>query len=280
VRNTSSNRLPLIMYILYSAIALIFIAPLLYISVSSLKPDLQIVSDMSSIKGFLPYGDLSLSNYLSVIQKMDFFKYFRNSAISTILTVIFGTLINAMLGYSLGMLEFKGKKLILSLMIAMMIIPTEAVIINRMLIAFHLKMLDTMTVLVVPALAYPMYVFLFYSHFKGMPKELMQAAVIDGASYEMIFTRIMFPLSQPVIATVAIMTFIRRWGELLWPTLVTRTDRFRTLPQAMRSLFTNSYVYWGEIFAYGVMVTIPTVIIFLLFQKPFIQSIAMTGIKG
>jgi multiple sugar transport system permease protein len=185
-----------------------------------------------------------------------------------------------MLGFSLGLLEFKGKRVILVVLIALMIVPSEAVIINRMMVAFYLGMLNTMVVLVIPAIAYPMYVFLFYTHFRGMPKDLMQAAVIDGASYFRIFWQIMLPLSKPAIATVAIMTFLRRWGELLWPTLVTRDDTYRTLPQALRSLFTSNYVLWGEVFAYGAMVTIPTIIIFLIFQKPFVQSIASSGIKG
>jgi multiple sugar transport system permease protein len=276
--NAGFNKL--VLHGTYILIALVFIAPLLYLFVASFKTDDQIVADMSSIKGFIPYGHLSLNNYISVFQKMDFIKYFKNSAISTLLIVIFGTIINAMLGYVLGMLEFKGKKLLIAMILALIIIPTEAVIINKMLVAINLKMINTMTVLVVPALAYPMYIFLFYTHFKGMPKELMQAAVVDGADYFGIFWKIMLPLSKPIVATVAIMTFLRRWGELLWPTLVTRDDTFRTLPQVMRSLYTSTYTFWGEIFAFGVMVTLPTAIIFLIFQKQFVQSIAMTGIKG
>jgi multiple sugar transport system permease protein len=264
----------------YILVALLFIAPLVYMFVASLKTDDQIVADMSSIKGFIPYGQLSLDNYINVIHKMDFSKYFKNSLISTMLIVIFGTVINAMLGYVLGMLEFRGKNLMIATVLALLIIPTEAVIINKMLVAIHLKMINTMRVLVVPALAYPMYIFLFYTHFRGMPKELVQAALVDGANYYSIFWKIMLPLSKPIIATVAIMTFLRRWGELLWPTLVIRDDTFRTLPQAMRALYTSTYTFWGEIFAFGAMVTLPTAIIFLIFQKQFVQSLAMSGIKG
>ncbi|WP_010277571.1 carbohydrate ABC transporter permease [Paenibacillus senegalensis] len=269
-----------LMYALYFAIAIIFVGPMIYLFVASLKPDNQIVADMSSIKGFIPYGDLSLQNYINVFKKMDFMKYFMNSLISSLLVVLLGTLVNSMIGYSLGLLQFKGKNLVVAMIIALMIIPSEAVIINRMLVATELNMLNTMSVLVIPALAYPVYVFLFYNHFKGIPKELLQAAVIDGSGYIRSFWTIMLPLSKPILATVGIMTFIRRWGDLIWPTLVTRDDTYRTLPQAMRSLYSDAYTYWGEIFAFGSMVTIPTLIIFLVFQKQFIQSLASSGIKG
>ncbi|QTH43849.1 carbohydrate ABC transporter permease [Cohnella sp. LGH] len=269
-----------LMYVLYALVGVVFAGPLLYLFVASFKPDLQIVADMSSIKGFIPYGDLSFQNYKNIFAKMDFFKYFMNSTISTLLVVLFGTIINAMIGYALGLLDFRGKNLIVAAIIGLMIIPSEAVIINRMLVAADLHMLNTMSVLVIPALAYPAYVFLFYNHFKGMPKELLQAAIIDGSGYVRSFWSIMLPLSKPVMATVAIMTFIRRWGDLIWPTLVTRDDTYRTLPQAMKSLYSDAYVYWGEIFAFGSMVTIPTLIIFLIFQKQFIQSVASSGVKG
>ncbi|WP_020618399.1 carbohydrate ABC transporter permease [Paenibacillus daejeonensis] len=269
-----------LMYVMYILIAILFAGPMIYLFVASFKTDNQIVADMSSIKGFIPYGDLSWDNYRAIFRKMDFVKYFMNSAISSLLVVLFGTLINSMIGYSLGLLDFKGKSVIVAMIIALMIIPSEAVIINRMMVATELNMLNTMSVLVIPALAYPVYVFLFYNHYKGIPKELLQAAVIDGSGYIRSFWTIMLPLSKPILATVGILTFIRRWGDLIWPTLVTRDDTYRTLPQAMKALYSDAYVYWGEIFAFGTMVTIPTLVIFLIFQRQFIQSVASSGIKG
>ena len=165
-------------------------------------------------------------------------------------------------------------------MIALSVIPTEAVIINRFLVANELGILNSYIGLAIPTVAYPMFMFLYYNHFKGMPKELMEAAIVDGDSYAGIFWHIMFPLSKPIIATVAIMGFIRSWGDLLWPTLVTRDETYRTLPLALRALSTDVYIFWGQIFAFATLMTIPVFVIFLLFQKQFIQSLAMSGIKG
>lgn len=267
-------------YIGYVLIAFAFIAPIVYLVVSSLKNDTQIVADMSTFKAFLPVGELSLDNYVTVIEKVDFLKFFKNSAVVAVIYVGVATIINGMIGYALGMLEFKGKRLVISLVIALSVIPTEAVIINRFLVANELGILNSYIGLAIPTVAYPMFMFLYYNHFKGMPKELMEAAIVDGDSYAGIFWHIMFPLSKPIIATVAIMGFIRSWGDLLWPTLVTRDETYRTLPLALRALSTDVYIFWGQIFAFATLMTIPVFVIFLLFQKQFIQSLAMSGIKG
>lgn len=264
----------------YLLLVFLFIAPIVYLVVSSLKNDTQIVADMSTFRAFLPVGELSLENYSTVIQKVDFFKFFKNSAVVAVIYVLLATIVNSMIGYSLGMLEFKGKRLIISLIIALSVIPTEAVIINRFLVVNQLGMLNCYAGLAIPTVAYPMFMFLYYNHFKGMPKELMEAAIVDGDSYAGIFWHIMFPLSKPIIATVAIMGFIRSWGDLLWPTLVTRDETFRTLPLALRALSTDVYIFWGQIFAFATLMTIPVFVIFLLFQKQFIQSLTMSGIKG
>ena len=181
-------------YVLYVALAVVFLAPLLFLFVSSVKSETQLVSDMATLKAFIPYGNLTLENYVAVFEKLDFLHYFRNSAVNAIIQVFVGMFINGMMGYALGMLEFRGQKLLVSLMIALTIIPTEAVIINRFMVAFNLGIINTIWALAIPNLATPMYVFLFYQHFRGMPKDLLEAAIIDGCGHVRIFTRIMLPL--------------------------------------------------------------------------------------
>lgn len=267
-------------YFLYAVVAAIFILPMAYMFVSSVKTDAQIVADMSTLKAFLPNGRLSLENYGTIINHVHFFKFFKNSAAVAIINVSLITLINAMIGYSLGMLDFRGKKLLISLIIALAIIPTESVIINRFLIVHKLNLLNSYWGLALPTVGYPMFIFLYYNHFKGMPKELVEAAIVDGESYAGVFWKIMLPLSTPILSTVAIMGFIRSWGDLLWPTLVTRDETYRTLPLALRALSTDVYVFWGQIFAFTSLMTLPILIVFLIFQKQFIQSLTMSGIKG
>ncbi len=266
--------------LLYVLVACLFILPMVYMFVSSFKTDSQIVSDTSTIRAFLPTGDLSFDNYVSVINEVKFFRFFKNSALTAVINVSLATIINGMIGYALGQLEFKGKKILISLMIALAIVPTEAVILNRFIVANKLGMINTIWGLALPNVGYPMFIFLYYNHFKGMPKELVEAAVVDGQRYSGVFWKIMLPLSKPIISTVAIMEFIRIWGDLLWPTLVTRDETYRTLPLALRALSTDVYIFWGQIFAFSTLMTLPILIVFIMFQKQFIESIAMTGIKG
>lgn len=270
----------ILFYLLYVVVALIFIAPLWFLFLSAMKEETQVVSDMATMKAFVPYGTLTFDNYKAVFEKLDFLHYFRNTLLNALLQVAFGMVINGMMGYALGMLKFRGSKLLVSLMIALTIIPTEAVVINRFMVTKDLGLLNTLWALSVPNMATPMYVYLFYQHFRGMPKELLEAAVIDGESYTGIFFKIMTPLSKPIYSTVAIMTLIRAWGDLLWPTLVTRDNTWRTLTQALRGLDDSVYTFWGQIFAFSAMMTLPLLVVFILFQKQFVQSVAMSGIKG
>ena len=267
-------------YVLYVFVALIFIAPLLFLFISAMKEETVLVSDMATMRAFVPNGRMSFDNYVAVFEKLDFFHYFRNTFLNALIQVGIGMFINGMMGYALGMLEFKGSKILVALMIALTIIPTEAVVINRFMVAKDVGIINTIWALAVPNLATPMYVYLFYQHFRGMPKDLLEAAVIDGESYTGIFFKIMTPLSKPIYSTVAIMTFIRAWGDLLWPTLVTRDNTWRTLTQALRGLDDSVYTFWGQIFAFSAMMTLPLLILFVAFQKQFVQSVAMSGIKG
>ena len=280
-QNPSKKRVSdTLFYVLYVFVAILFLAPLLFLFISAMKEETQLISDMTTLKAFVPYGNMSFDNYVQVFEKIDFLHYFRNSAVNAIIQVAVGLFINGMMGYALGLLEFRGRKFLISLMISLTIIPTEAVVINRFLVAVNMGVVNTVWALALPNLAIPMYVYLFYQHFRGMPKDLVEAAIIDGESYTGIFFKIMTPLSKPIYATVAIMSFIRAWGDLLWPTLVVRDNTWMTLPQKLRSLNDNVYTYWGQIFAFSAMVTLPILIVFLVFQKQFVQSVAMSGIKG
>ena len=277
---TRTRTFKIVIMVLYVLVACVFILPILYMFVSSFKTDSQIVSDMSTVKAFLPTGKLSLSNYSTIMVEGQFWRFFRNSALIAILNVSIEIVVNSMIGYALGMLAFKGKGVIISLVIALAVVPTESVIINKFIVVNSMGLMNSIWGLAIPSAGYPMFIFLFYNHFKGMPMELVEAAVVDGEKYSGVFWKIMLPLSKPIVATVAIMGFIRIWGDVLWPTLVTRDETWRTLPLALRALSTDVYVFWGQIFAFSSLMTLPVLILFLIFQKQFIQSLTMTGIKG
>jgi multiple sugar transport system permease protein len=268
-------------YLLLTLLALFFLFPLVFMIVSSLKQnEMQIVRDMSGLLGFVPYGEIGFKNYLDVFDQMNFGRFMFNSVFITITTVVGGLLINSMLAYALARLRFKGQRLILAVVVALIIIPKEAVVIPLLLMVNRIGWIDSYQVQIVPYIADAFSIFLFYQFFIGLPKDLDEAAIVDGASRGRIYWNVVIPLSRPVFASVAILQSIFRWGEFLWPLMVTRGESFRPLPVAIQQFFSQDPKVWGDIFAFASMITIPLLIIFLLFQKWFVRSVASSGIKG
>ena len=268
-------------YLLLIVIAFFFLFPIVFMFVSSIKNnETQIIRDMSNISAFIPYGELGLKNYFDVFKQMPFGRFMFNSVFIVSSTVLSGLVLNSMIAYALARLRFKGKELILSLIIALIIIPTEAVVIPLLLMVNRINWLDSYQVQIIPFIVDAFSIFLFYQFFIGLPKSLDEAAKIDGANPFQVYGKIIVPLSKPVFATVAILQFLFRWGDFLWPLMVTRGYEYRPLPVAIQQFFSQDPKVWGDIFAFASMVTIPSLIIFLLFQKWFLRSVASSGIKG
>ena len=268
-------------YLLLIVVALFFLFPIVFMFVSSIKNnETQIIRDMSSISAFIPYGDLGLKNYFDVFKQMPFGRFMFNSVFIVGSTVLTGLVLNSMIAYALARLRFRGRGFILSFIIALIIIPTEVVVIPLLLMVNRIGWLDSYQVQIVPFIVDAFSIFLFYQFFIGLPKSLDEAAKIDGANPFQVYWKIIVPLSKPVFATVAILQFLFRWGDFLWPLMVTRGYEYRPLPVAIQQFFSQDPKVWGDIFAFASMVTIPSLIIFLLFQKWFIRSVASSGIKG
>lgn len=273
-------------YVLMVLLALVFALPIMYMVVSSLKPYWQILQDLSSIRAFLPVGDLSLANYREAFSFVPVARFLLNSALVTSLTVISGLFVNSMAGFALSRLKWKGQQLISSVIIATIIIPFEAIAIPLLLIVNNLPWIDangitqgwfnSYHVQIVPFIANAFSIYLFVQFFKGLPDELFDAARIDGANWFQVFLRIVVPLSGPVYATVAILHVLAMWNQYLWPSLVIQTDEFRPIMVG----FGYFYGWGGVSMAYLTVATIPVLILFFVFQHSFIKSISATSFKG
>ena len=275
------NLLKSITYFLMIILAFYFLFPTVFMVVSSLKTDeLQLLSDMSGLKGFIPAGEVGLGNFRFVFQEMPFARYFFNSVFILAMTVGIGLFINSMFAFSLARLRFRGRAVLVSAVIALIIVPTESVVIPMLLMVNKLGWIDSYHVQIIPFIADAFSVFLFYQFFIQVPKDFDEAAIIDGTGYFSVYTRIIAPLSRPVFASVAILQGIQHWGRFLWPLMVTRQETFRPLPVAIQQFFSQDPKAWGAIFAFASMTTIPLLIIFLVFQKWFVQSVASSGVKG
>jgi len=270
-----------IIYLVMTALAFFFLFPIIFMLVSSVKAnESQIVRDMSRLTAFVPYGELGLKNYRDVFDQMPFERFVFNSVFIVASTVLGGLVVNSMIAYALARLRFRGRQFILALIISLIIIPLEAVVIPLLLMVNQFGWLDSYHVQIIPFIADAFSIYLFYQFFIGLPRDLDEAALVDGASPFRIYWNIIVPLSRPVFATVAILQFLTRWGDFLWPLMVTRGFEYRPLPVAIQQFFSQDPKVWGDIFAFASMITIPVLIVFLLFQKWFVQSVATSGIKG
>lgn len=278
-----------IRYVLMSLLALIFLFPIVFMLVSSFKPDFQILQDTSSLRAFMPVGDLSILNYVEAFQRVPTGRFISNSVIITLTTVLSGLLINSMAGYALAIPRWKGKAVVLTLIIATLIVPFETRAIPLLLIVSRLPWigaegitwgwLNTYHVQIIPFIADAFSIFLFVQFFKSLPSELVEAARIDGAGWFQIYLRMIVPISGPVFATVAILTFLPRWNDYLWPILVVQSETYRPIMVGLTYFFQLN-VAWGEIMAYLSVITLPVLLFFLALQRAFIESIASSGIKG
>ncbi|MFZ2166377.1 MAG: carbohydrate ABC transporter permease [Propionibacteriaceae bacterium] len=264
----------------------VFGLPLVFMMVSSFKPDQQIFGDLGSVNAFLPVGDISLDNYLGVFDRVPFAQFILNSVMVSVLTVILGILVNSMAAFALSRIEFRGQKVILSVILATLIVPFETLALPLLWWCNQLPYfdgsigwLDTYAVQIVPFVANAFSLYLFYQYFDSIPRELDEAARVDGAGWFRIYRSVIMPLSGPAIATVAILTFLPAWNSYLWPLMVVQTESLRPAMVGI-DYFKQMATSWGQIMAYASMITIPVLAVFIAFQRSFINSIASSGVKG
>ncbi len=260
-------------------IALIFLFPLAFEFVGSIKPNDRVLAESNSWRAFVP-SSFTLANYGEAISRANLWHLFLNSLIITSSIVIGGLVVNSLFGYALARLTFKGRRVLVAIVIALIIIPFQAIAVPLFFMMAKAELLDTYQVQIIPFVASPFFTYLFYTFFLSFPRELEEAARVDGAGPLTTFWRVVFPNARPVYAAVAILSFLFSWGELLWPVLVTRGPEVRPLPLGIAVFQTLPPIRWGDIMAYTAVMTIPLLVVFLGFQDAFVRSVARTGIKG
>jgi multiple sugar transport system permease protein len=295
---TKGRRLPknfvsqLVQYLVNIILAMFFIFPIVFMIVSSFKDNQQIFADLRSLRAFMPVGDLSLANYESVFEKSKFFRFLFNSVFVAIITIVLSLVVNSLVAYTLSRMKWQGQRLVLAVIIATLIIPGETVIMPLLLLVSRLPglgfdggihvtqgWLNTYHVQIIPFIVSAFSIFLFYQFFNDIPRELDEAALVDGASRLQIYRHVIVPNAGPVFATVTILTFLGTWNAFLWPIMVIQSEELRPVMVGMQYFFQQN-TQWGEVMAYATLITLPVLVVFLFFQGAFVRSIAGTGIKG
>lgn len=280
----------LVRYTVLCLVAAIFVFPLIFMVVSSLKPDAQLLRDTGSLRAFLPVGDISLDNYVAAFDRAPIGLFVMNSLMVTVITVVASIFLCSLAAFSFVFLRWRGRDLVLSIVLATLIVPFETIAIPLLLIVSRLPWigldgltigwLNTYRVQIIPWIADALTIFLFAQYFKDLPKELIEAARVEGASWWQIYRRVVMPLSGPVLATAAILKSLKMYNEqYLWPLIVVQDEAHRPIMVGLGYFFQLD-VAWGELMAYLSLIAVPVLVLYLMLQRAFIASIASTGVKG
>lgn len=224
--------------------------------------------------------DPSLDNYTQLFDRLAFGTYFANSAIVATVVTAGNLLFCSMVGYALAMLNFRGKRLLFIVVMGTLMIPGVVTFVPLFVLVANIGLVDSLPGLILPFLVAPFGVFLMRQFFLGLPRDLLDAARVDGAGELRIFRQIFLPLAGPALATLGILTFLGSWNNFLWPLVVAQNQETYTLPVALALYSTgqNSTQY-GLLLTGATVVVIPVLVVFLVFQRRFIEGIATTGIK-
>ncbi|TCQ09012.1 MULTISPECIES: carbohydrate ABC transporter permease [unclassified Rhizobium] len=259
-------------------VALIWVAPFVFIVFTSLKSNAAVMSSSA----FAPPVDPKFANYSGAWDRGRFNTTFFNSVIITAIKVPLGLFISAMAAYALAKIEFAGRKMLLLAILFGTMIPFQVMLAPLFTLVNGLHLIDTYPGVILPYLAFgiPYQVFILQSFFRGIPKELSEAARIDGASHFVIFRRIFLPVSLPVLAALLILDFVSTWNEFAMALVLLQDRDMWTLPlglSAFQGQFSRDY---GQLNAAIVMTVLPAAIVYLIFQRYFVSGLTSGAVKG
>ena len=257
-------------------VTLLFALPLVWLLVSSFMSNAQINRFPPTI---IP-NSLHLDGYRYVIENALFPRWFLNSMIAS-LTVVAGNLIFGVLaGYAFARMRFRGSRLLLAVMLGTLIIPFQITMIPTFLIMKKLGLIDTLGAVIVPSLVTPFAVFLFRQFFLSLPREIEEAAWIDGCSRLRTLWSVVVPMARPALSTVAVLTFLTTWNDLAWPLIAINSDHTYTLQLGLATFQGQHRTNWSAVMAGNLIAVVPVLVAFLAAQRTFIESLTSSAVKG
>ncbi|MHC9001257.1 carbohydrate ABC transporter permease [uncultured Enterococcus sp.] len=278
-----SNILMFIEYILLFLLAALFIFPMLWMVVSSMKPESDVYNNLTSFKAFLPsFNPVNwFKTYQEVVERFSVATYMLNSIFYGLTFATGSIIVNSLAGFAFAKVNFKGKKIIFGFLLALLIIPMETVLIPQFTIINNLGLVNHRIAVILPAMASVFNIYLFRNFFIAIPDEIIESAKLDGANILTIFFKIMLPMSKPAIATVGVLSFIGSWNDYIWPLMVL-TDRSKfSIQVAITTINTTQPVLINQVMAVLTLSTIPLIIVYIVAQKYILQGLggSGTGIK-
>jgi multiple sugar transport system permease protein len=258
------------------AFAILWLVPLLWAVDTSLKPE----GETTKVPVTWLIDSPTIDAYTKVIGAGNLLLWYANSAIISTIVATMAVLVGSMAGFALSRVRFRGSNVVFWFILAGIMIPGEALIVPLFREFAAVGAIDTYWAVILPQIPVPIAVFVFKQFFDGVPRELEEAALVDGASRFRIYAQLFIPLSRPAISAVAIFTFVWSWNSFLWPLLVLTSTPLMTLPVGLATVSSAYGIQYAQIMASAVLGALPLMMVFLLFQRRIVEGIARTGLKG
>ncbi len=277
IKRLSISWVQIILYLVLALYAILTLIPFLWAFSASFKPLSEIVGGEPN---FFP-KHFTLNNYKQIfLQEPLFFRWLLNSVIIAISITVSNLLFNSMAGYALARLSFTGRRFWFLLILAVLAVPVQVTLIPTFLILKAFGWLNSYQGMIVPGMVNATFIFMMRQFFVNFPRELEEAAALDGLTTFGIFRHIVLPLAKPALAAQAIFVFMNSWNNFLLPVVILFDPEMFTLPLGLNT-FKGQYIsYWNYIMAASMVFTLPVLIIYSFFNRYFIQSVKFTGGKG
>lgn len=267
-----------LLYILLTAIAVLVVVPLLWGLSTSFKPKSE---------WFLPQvywipRTFTLANYQQILANpsLPIVRWFLNSVLISSTVTILTLAVDSVAAYAYARMEFPGKRIIFGILLATLFLPGIMFLVPNFLTVSSLRLLNNYAGVILPAIAGVFGVFFMRQFFESLPRELEEAAYLDGATRFQTFIYIALPLAKPALATLGIITFLASWNDFLWPLLVLKDRTLQTLPPGLATLQGSYTSEYGQMMAGAVITSVPVLILYVLLQRYIVQSVQTTGLKG
>ncbi|MGT2948691.1 carbohydrate ABC transporter permease [Streptococcus devriesei] len=266
-------------YVLLTLLAFLFLFPMVWMIVSSMKLEADVYNNLTSWKAFLP--SLNPANwfkpYQEILSRFSIFTYLGNSIFYSVTFAVGSIIINALAGFAFARIDFSGKKILFGLLLGLLIIPMETILIPQFTIINTLGLVNNRLAVIIPGMASVFNIYLFRNFFIAIPEEIVESARMDGAGIVQTFFRIMLPMSKPAVATVGVLSFISSWNDYIWPLMVLTDSSKFSMQVAITTINTTQPVYINQVMAVLTISTIPLIVVYIVAQKYIVQGLGSSG---
>jgi arabinosaccharide transport system permease protein len=277
-RGFLASRLLLLVFFVCLGIVMLF--PFYFLLLSSFRPSQELFT--SGFQAGIHLKDMTMANYRLLLLGSGFvyLSWYKNSILITSLFTIFSLFLSSLVGYGLGVYVFKGRNLIFTLVLFLLMVPLEILMLPLYKLLVTLHLINTYAGVILPFVVSPAGIFFFRQYSAGIPKDYVDAGRIDGCSEYGIYARIMAPLMRPAFGAMAILLAMREWNDFLWPLIVLRTNDTFTIPVGLASLMSPYGNNYDMLIAGAILAIVPIIIVFLFNQRAFVSGLTAGGIKG